>query len=277
MDRSSDLGISKNEGEEINEAIISSYIEEIASSDPTLGTPKGHQKIWRYVDFTQFISILEKEALHFSRSSSFSDPFEGSLPKRNIETRKADIDLDTVQSKNPNWNREIIEKFIEFNYSVSSEELKEWVLLNCWYINSYESAAMWDLYLKTDVGIAIESTYDDLLQAIENSDALYFGEVDYINYETAEIPKGAIERFYYKRKSFEHENEFRIATWLEPDEELDTSTGIYIPVDVENLINRVRISPAAPEWFKNLVDDVKDSYEIQIEVDRSELDRDPLY
>ena len=34
--------------------------------------------------------------------------------------------------------------------------------VNCWHINEHESAAMWDLYLKSNEGIAIQSTYQKL-------------------------------------------------------------------------------------------------------------------
>jgi hypothetical protein len=44
MDRISELGIPKSEGEEISKAIVNSYLEDIVPSDPTLGTPKGSQK-----------------------------------------------------------------------------------------------------------------------------------------------------------------------------------------------------------------------------------------
>ena len=38
-------------------------------------------KIWRYMNFTKFVSMLEHQALWFSRADKLGDPFEGSMPK----------------------------------------------------------------------------------------------------------------------------------------------------------------------------------------------------
>jgi hypothetical protein len=39
--------------------------------------------IWRYMDFTKFVSMLENSALYFCRSDLLGDPFEGSFSKAN--------------------------------------------------------------------------------------------------------------------------------------------------------------------------------------------------
>jgi hypothetical protein len=48
-------------------------IEEILTHHPT--------KIWRYMDFTKFISVLDTQTLFFSRIDLLGDKFEGSVPK----------------------------------------------------------------------------------------------------------------------------------------------------------------------------------------------------
>ena len=44
-------------------------------------------KIWRYLDFTKFVSLLDKSALFFTRADRLNDPFEGSYSKVNIQLR----------------------------------------------------------------------------------------------------------------------------------------------------------------------------------------------
>jgi hypothetical protein len=44
-------------------------------------------KIWRYLDFTKFVSMLEKKALFFVRADKLGDQFEGSFSKANLELR----------------------------------------------------------------------------------------------------------------------------------------------------------------------------------------------
>ena len=38
--------------------------------------------IGRYMGFTQFVFLLEKECLHFTRPDMFAGPFEGAVPRR---------------------------------------------------------------------------------------------------------------------------------------------------------------------------------------------------
>lgn len=44
-------------------------------------------RVWRYMDFTKFVSFIESRCLYFTRADNFDDPFEGSLPKMTIAAR----------------------------------------------------------------------------------------------------------------------------------------------------------------------------------------------
>ncbi len=84
--------------------------------------------------------------------------------------------------------------------------------VNCWHMNEHESAAMWKLYLKSDEGIAVQSTYNKLLNSMHDSNdfMLLVGAVNYIDYNKEVIPFGnAFYPYIHKRKSFEHERELR--------------------------------------------------------------------
>ena len=39
------------------------------------GIPADNQILWRYMDFTKFVSLLDREELYFARSDYFEDPF----------------------------------------------------------------------------------------------------------------------------------------------------------------------------------------------------------
>lgn len=57
---------------------------------PSFAAPEDPDvNIWRYMDFTKFVSILDAGALWFTRADRFLDQFEGSSPKINILARKA--------------------------------------------------------------------------------------------------------------------------------------------------------------------------------------------
>ena len=45
-----------------------------------LTPPSPDATLWRYMDFTKFASVLEKQSLFFARANELEDPFEGYLP-----------------------------------------------------------------------------------------------------------------------------------------------------------------------------------------------------
>ena len=42
-------------------------------------------KVWRYLDFDKFKSLVDKQALYFASARQFDDSFEGSITKREYE------------------------------------------------------------------------------------------------------------------------------------------------------------------------------------------------
>src|SRR5574341_1555783 len=132
-------------------------------------------RIWRYMDFTKFVSMLENQGLFFSRADLIGDPFEGSYTRVNIERRKSTLPGITDDEK--------IEEFFRL-----LKEQRPYMLLNCWHMNDQESAAMWKLYTKTNESIAIQSRYN-LLRSVLPSKA-DIGVVHYIDYEKDFVPEG---------------------------------------------------------------------------------------
>ena len=49
--------------------------------------PPADTILWRYMDFTKFVSLLEKRSLFFARADKLGDPFEGATPINNIKAR----------------------------------------------------------------------------------------------------------------------------------------------------------------------------------------------
>lgn len=50
---------------------------------PEFHPPAPDATLWRYTDFTKFVSQLDRKALLFSRLDQLGDPFEGSVSKVN--------------------------------------------------------------------------------------------------------------------------------------------------------------------------------------------------
>lgn len=71
-----------------------------------------NKKIWRYVDFTKFVDILENEALFFTRSDRFEDKFKGTLPIANevIEEKENEISEDKRDYEHRECTLELIKE-----------------------------------------------------------------------------------------------------------------------------------------------------------------------
>ncbi len=225
--------------------------------------------LWRYLNFTQLVSILERHALWFNNVQYFDDPYEGI------------------------W--ESIEISEESESGEMSEEEKTYVrnsllYINCWHENSNESAALWEQYIQGDTGVAIKTNVGNLVSSIEQEiDSLTHGEVRYIDYSQTEIPRtSSLSPAFHKRKSYEHENEVRLAFFdysqsaealnsvLIDENEYLPDHGHYVDVDVGKLIGKLHISPTAPDWFTDLVKDLVSTYDQEIKIVKSDLFDDPI-
>jgi hypothetical protein len=235
-------------------------------------------RIWRYFDFTKFVSLLDRQALFFARADRLSDPFEGSDSKPTVIGRPRALELAGIPKadilKVASW-------LGRFN-----RDIRAFILVNSWHMNDHESAAMWRLYLKSDEGVAVRSTFKRLAESFANSpDVVFIGKVKYIDYDTEPIPQDNLfYRCLHKRKSFEYEHELRAITvkLATKGQEIDFTKELsddecYVIVDLNVLIERVLVSPTAPKWFHQLVKSIVDKYDLHKEVGQSILAEEPLY
>jgi hypothetical protein len=239
---------------------------------PLMQTPADDQRVWRYMDFTKLVSMLDSSSLFFCRLDRLDDKYEGSYPQLAMKrvTDPAHLHL---------MKRQRVSVFV-----------------NCWHINEYESAAMWRLYLKTNEGIAVQSTYKRLCESLSTWPfPLYASHVSYIDYNTDTFPTN--NGFYpvlHKRKSFAHESELRLiydhgvteAAKLEdsPVTKSDIAFaipprpdfGVSIPIELSKMVERVFVAPTASMWFRDLVAAMLRRYALEVEVIQSDLDSDPV-
>lgn len=228
-------------------------------------------KIWRYMDFTKFVSMLESSSLYFSRADRLGDPFEGSYSKGNINLRPAVY----KDAKGPGNMLEHMARFAKW--------VREWTLVNCWHMNAHESAAMWKLYAKSNEAIAVQSTYATLVACLPSN--VFVGCVQYIDYDKDWLPEGnSFYPFIHKRKSFEHEREARAVIQELPIENDAIATGKtnpnygqHINIELAELVKSVYIAPMAPSWLRDLVEAVCMKYGHKWNVTKSSLDAEPVY
>ncbi len=255
--------------------------------------PAPDAKLWRYLDLAKFLSLLESSSLYFTRLDHFQDPFEGALGSKRNEASWATKELEWKKkwrkvsiSKNDCFNDTELQELAEQDFKKYRENIKKFRkqnYVNCWHQSDYESEAMWQLYTRdSQQGVAIQTTFERLYQALPLTPYAHFGMVKYINYNEYNNgnSKNTFQPFdapWYKRESFAHEKEFRII--VEDDREgcfLDWSKTIK--VDLNLLIENVYISPEADQWFAELVKNIiRNRYGLRITVVHSELNEQPFF
>jgi hypothetical protein len=254
----------------------------------------GDAKIWRYMDFTKYVSMLDTSRLHFCRIDKLDDKFEGSLPHTYYLTERMNRFL---KKRFPEKYQRLSSqgKFQTNKLSAIGQARRKWAFVNCWHMSNDESVAMWKLYLKSNEGVAIQTTYNNLCEAFnECKYDVWIGIVKYIDYNSAKIPSGNSNyRFVYKRKAFDYEKELRAVIRRYPISEKELNSGqvtieelaeanIYpkymkIPVNLDTLVQKVYVSPFTDQWFVNLVSAVTEKYGLEKEVSKSPLSQPPVY
>lgn len=242
---------------------------------PAFITPDENAKIWRYMDFSKFISILETNSLYFTRADRFEDQFEGSLPYLSSKISKTYNFAGALAAQPHNKH---------FYQPDRVYKMRTTIGLNCWHINEYESAAMWKLYLSSSDGFAIQSTFGKLRDSFQVADErVFIGKVNYIDYRQGTIPLlDTFSPFLTKRISFQHEHELRALIWDYTTANLDTiepipDSRLNVPVDVSVLIDNVYLAPDSPAWLAELVKAVLRRYSLTISVTNSQLAEKPLF
>jgi len=263
----------------LSETVVRYYFEKREYELPPMDA-----KLWRYMDFSKYVSLISKRALFFAAASKFDDIFEGA---KGIANRKEIWDkhyysffVDAI--KNPpkgyvcdKTSAEIAHEATRLlNQLTSSGELdRKRTFINCWHENWGESEAMWKLYSKDiDNAIAIQTTYKSFYYALNRDPKISIGRVNYIDFTKRFAPING--SYWYKRKSFEHEKEVRAMTICRENAERD---GLLIPINLDRLIENIYLSPSAPKWFVQVVNDVNTKYNVKAHVMQSSLSELPFH
>lgn len=220
--------------------------------------PKDDSVIWRFLDLAKFISLLKERALFMTRADKFEDQFEGAVCAL-ADSDKYDAALTDYYSEVLE-GKPVGEQLIE-NEHHAIQLIRKNSFLNCWFEGSFESIAMWRLYAsgKESKGVAIKSTVGRLKKAIGRP--VEIGRIEYIDY-SKEWPN-ANEALWRKRQSFEYEHEVRVRIITEGGLSPTPPEFMSLPVDLDELIEFVYVSPMAESWFKDVVEDVLRKYGLE--------------
>jgi hypothetical protein len=247
-------------------------------------------EIWRYMDLEKFEFILKNKALFFCRADRFVDPFEGSLPKR-------ELDLEMREKH----------EYLIHGLSYLRKRMKMQNIINCWHISNSENDSMWKLYLKSNEGIAIKTTVKRLIESFKNTEErVVCSMVRYLDYENDvwynkdDYPLKAANKFVplvHKRIEYATENELRLIHAIDssefpvrlvkhttdsnyPDhywESQPFEKGKNISVDLEVLISEIVFAPTCDEFQVSKIKEIIKKYGYNFNSNKSVLNNQPYY
>ena len=234
--------------------------------------PEDDSVIWRFLDLAKFISLLKDKALFMTRADKFEDQFEGAVCALG-DSDKYDEALKAYYSECLD-GKPVSEQLIK-NEHYAIQMIRKNSFLNCWFEGTYESIAMWRLYAsgKDAKGVAIKTTVGRLKKAIGRY--VEIGRVDYIDY--SKVWPNANEALWKKRLSFDYEYEVRVRIITEGGLSPTPPEFMMLPVNLDEMIESVYVSPMAETWFKNVVVDLLEKYGLNKQVFHSALDDRALY
>jgi hypothetical protein len=108
--------------------------------------------------------------------------------------------------------------------------------------------------------------------------------VKYLDWDSDWTAEGnSLSPFVHKRRSFDSEREVRgvIQVMDRKDDKLDLSPhperGLYVPVDLDQLVVEVRVDPVSGPWFSDLIASVLKHYGLRVPLRQSDLAGEPVY
>lgn len=234
--------------------------------------------LWRYMDLSKFVDLLQRRSLVFARADRLGDPFEGSVPVANaraypnmIEARKMGVSLGSYETLDDQMLSELAQMT-----SDSRKKMIKSCYVSCWHMNECESLAMWKVYSASDEAVCIRTSYRTLTELLP--DECHIGRVSYINYNEHHISDhNLFAPLVHKRMSFSYEREARAIIWDGVGMGQDLPDIRYEAVDLGQLVDGIFISPDAPDWFLDVVKGLAATYDLTTPIERSELSASALF
>ncbi len=235
--------------------------------------------VWRYMDLGKFVRMLQTRSLYFARADRLGDPFEGSstaFMAENAEmlSRPENAELLTEAYALP---ADHARKFLA-TMSLARKMFRDQMYVSCWHLSKVESAAMWSLYGGSGAAIAVRAKYSGLAGVLPSY--VNLGKVNYLDWDSEAFNNlNAFGAILSKRSSYRHESEVRAIIWGQtPFSDLAfDNIGVDLPLILNDFIDKVYVSPAAPVWFEEIVTDLCLRYDLAAPVTQSDLSQQVVF
>jgi len=223
------------------------------------------QKLWRYMDLSKFISLIDKNALWLARADTFRDKHEGRFPD---DMRKTIEQAYETFEDNDSSEVKDADDFQDY--------LRKNTYISCWHKNFDENMVMWEIYGRDTNALAIQTTVERMKESIDPSSLLGHSLLlKNVSYKRSDEISGVLhyeECFFIKRPHFSFEDEVRISldTYTRANPTKRTPYGYHLPVFIIGLIDKILIYPDSPNWFADVVNSIITKYEVHVTVERGQ-------
>ena len=247
-----------------------------------LELPDDTATVWRYMEFSKYVSMLAMEGIFFVRCDKFEDKWDSVLPEGWIATmNRKSLTIDDGRNLTlTEWYKEM---------EIPSRPV------SCWTVNTHENEGMWSRYTPTGAAaVAIRSTVAGLRECFSScTENVLVGLVKYgehseladpkfsFVYRESEAPPVRLNTWYvpqfFKRKNFAWEEELRAMASVSTSPPIEYGHSLKVGIDgLRTLIRSVHLKPGAQPWFKQVVESVNERYGLgTIPVSFSEIDAAP--
>jgi hypothetical protein len=249
----------------------------------------------RYITLDALVQTLQDRQLRLTRLDTFQDPFEGSVPKRQIDDQ-----VPIFSSRNMDQMRSVAAYYPSLSMP-PRPSLESWTEMtlrrraktrsahaSCWRAGP-EWEVMWRLYCRADgpegVGVALQSTLGKIEESVASHD-LFVSPIRYRYFHEGDAFDDELDPFMHKRMAFAHELEVRLLKYNHSHyimladafmrAESPTATPsdlpehIYLEWPLAAVIETIMISPYAHESYEKQVRDAVASIDPSM-VDRLKL------
>jgi len=216
--------------------------------------------LWRYMDLWKFLKLINRSKLFFSNLEKFGDQNEGKVPK---QFYKWMVEQDKLNGRNddfPKYYKEYMDKHTSNK-----------ALANSWSAIEIESFALWKMYAKDKLGIAIKTDIYRLINSFKRStETIFIGDVNYFDLRKRNYKLGSqISNFVNKNKFYEFEKEVRCLILLDNDENVSSKS---VEVDLNVLIKEVYLSPFAVETgLLEVIEFLRDKHNLNFTINKSNI------
>lgn len=220
-------------------------------------------KLWRYMDLSKFISLIEKNTLWLARADTFRDKREGRFPDDMRKATEKAFETYGSSYDSPFKDAGDVQDYLQKNTFIS-----------CWHKNFDENMVMWEIYGGNNNALAIQTTVEKIRDNIcpekLNGDSLVLREVIYEQPENISGVLNFDACFFIKRPHFSFENEVRISlnTFSITNPSKNTPHGYYLPININGFVEKILIHPDSPDWLWDAIYSITKKYEIHAPVER---------